>query len=1241
MSVVDNIEIQIDAEAKQANGEIDKLIGKFDDLKDSLSGVNTKKLKSEMQSFKDFQNQLRDLGKNITVSGSFEGLEKQIERAELRLDTLLKKEDKLQTVNGIDQNAKSFRSLQYDIAEVCGQLDTLYAKRDQIQQSKPLNFWERPDWKEETETDTKEPQNLMQYAADDVRQSFSDMKEALSPVADTVRQLGEEIRNVGIETDNARQKMQNIGGNGLSQFVDKLRSFSVPDAFGKMSAVVRDFQTRLGVRVPTEQYTALAENIRQAETELQKLLDKQDRMEAQGVSTSSASWKGLQYDIRVATDRVAEFNRDMELLRASGGDSVHLGGGLSAAFRSIANGAKGAIDALKRAGNGLSSFIDKIKSAIGHLTSAGRGMSSFRVNSNLLAKSLSRVTTMLKLMITRLALRAVLNNVGEGFKQLARESAEFNFQVSSLMASCKQLAYSIAALAQPILDLLGPALNFLIEKLTNAVNVVNQFLSALSGKSTFRKAKKQAFDYAASLDKIGESAKKTAKEIKENVAAIDELNILSQPEEDNENAATGGTARGGGGNYYDTEPIDKNIKGLADRIREILQGDDWSEIGRMIAAKINDAMAAIPWEAIQEQAQRIAHGIGTLINGFVSELDWSLLGQTIGQGINTAVIFANELLTTIDFQKIGESLATAANSIVNTVDWPGIGSAFANGLNAIIDAAYGWLSTFEFGKFGESVGIAVTNAIGGIEWERGGASLGKAATGLFETLNNFMKNTDFKLLGSNIIESIGAFFSEIDWGTIGSTLSTAISSLSSFLVGVVQEIDWKGIPSYIFNAITDFFTGFDWPGVASSLGELLGSALRGAVDLIGSIWDILKDAWGNLSDYFNEYIEDAGGNIIEGLWNGIKDALSGAGTWIKENIFAPFIDGFKEAFGIASPSKVMKEQGDYVVEGFVNGVNEKIGNSIAAVAEWCENVKETFLDAINPENWADYANDIITGFKDKINNAYSAVKGSIDTWGAKIKEWFINLVNPEKWAAYAKDIITGFKNAINNLYSTCASAVTAWASGIITWFKNVCSFDKFKELAGDLVRGFINGIGALYESCRDSIEEWGRSIIQWFKDKLKIGSPSKVFRELGAFTVAGFNQGLTENGKSTKDIVSQWADSFSDVKIALKVGVDASALKDYRNNYGAEFESDAIVEKIKREVSFDANTSIKADSSALEDMFKKAVEEDLQPILYDMASDMKRQADKAEQTNVYIGNRKITDAVEEQRSANGFRFRTT
>ena len=48
----------------------------------------------------------------------------------------------------------------------------------------------------------------------------------------------------------------------------------------------------------------------------------------------------------------------------------------------------------------------------------------------------------------------------------------------------------------------------------------------------------------------------------------------------------------------------------------------------------------------------------------------------------------------------------------------------------------------------------------------------------------------------------------------------------------------------------------------------------------------------------------------------------------------------------------------------------------------------------------------------------------------------------------------------------------------------------------------------------------------------------------------------------------------------------------------------------------------------------------LEPTMREMAGDVKRQANKKEETIVQIGNRTVHDVVTEQRNANGYSFVT-
>ncbi|MDF3935342.1 phage tail tape measure protein [Pseudomonas citronellolis] len=67
---------------------------------------------------------------------------------------------------------------------------------------------------------------------------------------------------------------------------------------------------------------------------------------------------------------------------------------------------------------------------------------------------------------------------------------------------------------------------------------------------------------------------------------------------------------------------------------------------------------------------------------------------------------------------------------------------------------------------------------------------------------------------------------------------------------------------------------------------------------------------------------------------------------------------------------------------------------------------------------------------------------------------------------------------------------------------------QFTEFGNMIVRGLINGLLSGLGQIKDAINTIGDSTITWFKEKLDIHSPSRVFAELGGFTMAGLQQGL-------------------------------------------------------------------------------------------------------------------------------------
>ena len=101
-----------------------------------------------------------------------------------------------------------------------------------------------------------------------------------------------------------------------------------------------------------------------------------------------------------------------------------------------------------------------------------------------------------------------------GVQGMAQYSSWFDVVMSSFTSSLSQFKYSFAAAFAPLTSVVVPALDILIQKLIQAINVIGQFLSAITGKSTFARAKRVNKDYAASLKKTGGAAEEPAEDRK-------------------------------------------------------------------------------------------------------------------------------------------------------------------------------------------------------------------------------------------------------------------------------------------------------------------------------------------------------------------------------------------------------------------------------------------------------------------------------------------------------------------------------------------------------------------------------------------------------------------------------------------------------------------------------------------------------------------------------------------------------
>lgn len=841
-----------------------------------------------------------------------------------------------------------------------------------------------------------------------------------------------------------------------------------------------------------------------------------------------------------------------------------------AALKGVSTAAKSAVNACKKLGSTigskLSSKVKQTTSGMGQLFSSLKRIAMYRAIRFLF----SQLTAAMKEGIQNLYMYSSL--MGGTFKG----------SMDSLATSFQYLKNSMGAMVAPLINMIAPAVDALIDKFAALLNIVNQFFARLSGATTFTKAKKAAASYGDSISGADKSAKKAAKDIKDATVGIDELNIISK---NNSGSGSGGKNYG---DMFETVPIDSSISEFTDKLKAALDAGDWKTLGTLLGEKFNE---------------------------IVDSIDWSGIGHKIGYGLNGAIQTAYWFLKTADFKNLGNHIAELLNGAMEEIDFTYLGRLLVRGVTVALDFMIGLL--------------------GGLNWNLVGKSIGDFLKGAFNEAQEWIASYNWNKMGKDL---------------------------------------WKNLKACI--------KGIDFAGVAQSFFKLLGSALAAAVSFIAGF---VQGIWEDITGYFQEYLTNDDGTkkcgldwvagLLEGIWDGIKNI----GKWIKENVFDPFIDGFKECFGIHSPSTVMKEMGGYVVEGFLQGLNKfseiagkvkewagkviewftkgedgkgivehfkEIGGNIVSsfkdkvggtyttvksnVTTWADKVKDWFSNnsfgGVNSDTFSTFANNVVTGFKDKIGSAYVNTKSNMTTWATNVKNWFSGIASASAFSGFATSVVDGFKNRIGGYYTAAQGNMSTFGSSVKSWFTAHCSYNGFYNVASDVVSGFKNGIGELYHTCKSTISSWGSSIISWFKDKLDVNSPSKVFYEIGGFAVAGFNNAIAQVGKSTKSVVGTWADSFTNFSPTMALAVDTSALKYY--------DSAAFSRSISSNVQSSTEISATGFREAMEDFYHEYVE----PTMVQMADDMRRQADKEEKTVVQVGNRVVTDAVTTQKKANGYSF---
>ncbi|MBS4534970.1 hypothetical protein GOQ29_04980 [Clostridium sp. D2Q-14] len=609
------------------------------------------------------------------------------------------------------------------------------------------------------------------------------------------------------------------------------------------------------------------------------------------------------------------------------------------------------------------------------------------------------------------------------FMLLQRSIMALGSALGSALMTNAQFANSLAQIKtnllvafMPIYNAVLPALNALMSALATVTAYIASFVNALFGstyKGGFGAAKNLQSSIAAMKDmgkasgRAGKAIKKAGKEAKKALAPFDELNILQFPKDADSGKNSGGAGGGGGlaTPSMDMSSVDADMKGLADKFKEIMSKvfqpfkEAWAAEGVNTINAIKYALSSI-WELVKaignsflevwtngtgtiflinilKIVQNIFNLVGNLATAFTEAWNTNNIGTKIIQHIFDLL---NIILATIE--RITRATAEWAKKLdftplLNSIDGllqalapltKNIGSGLEWFWNNVLLPIAGWTIQTAVPMFLDmlSEALRVVNEV--IE------ALKPLASWLWDTFLKPLAEWTGGVIVS-VLEGIRDALKGIsDWISENQKLVETMAIVVGSFMLAWKVVDLVSIIGGIIGALVSFVsTG----GLATSIGGGLGAAIAflktpagvailaiGAIIAIGVLlyknWDKIKAKAAELRDK------------IKDRWNSIKKKTSETWNNVKNKISSSMGDAVKN-----SKNRLSNMKKDFDRNG---------GGLKGAAAAIMGDVKRQWSAGFNFMNkiTGGRLGNIVNLFKSKMGSAKEKVRAAID----KIKGFF-------------------------------------------------------------------------------------------------------------------------------------------------------------------------------------------------------------------------------------------------------------
>lgn len=326
------------------------------------------------------------------------------------------------------------------------------------------------------------------------------------------------------------------------------------------------------------------------------------------------------------------------------------------------------------------------------------------------------------------------------------------------------------------------------------------------------------------------------------------------------------------------------------------------------------------------------------------------------------------------------------------------------------------------------------------------------------------------------------------WDVISTTIGGAIQSVIDWFIQLYDNIMQTIEPLIpIFQQFGDF--------INQILGVVVVQAINFLVEAFKGLWLAVSVIFTAIGAIVSSVIQ-----IIVGLFTAFIQLITGDFSGALQTLQNTFTNVLNTIWGAVQ--SIFSQISNFIFAS----LNSILGTSISSWSQiWSSTTQ--YLSQI----WSS-----VTNWFSRV--ASSVGNGMRQAWSHVVSvgsQWVSAIVNA--MSNFVSSVISGFSNAVSQVQG-----------GMQRAYRTIVNFvSQFASAGMDLMRGLVRGIMDGMKWVVDAARNVARSAVNAAKNALGIHSPSRVFKDIGAYTMEGMHLGMNAEGSKVIDLASSIASRVS------------------------------------------------------------------------------------------------------------------